>query len=71
MSENINSRNIDPFLLNRSEAARYLGIGINTLASLDIPKTKILRRVLYRRDLLEKWAKSKTEKETSKRDLKA
>jgi hypothetical protein len=60
MSENRNSREIDPFLLNRSEASRFLGIGLNTLALLDIPKTQIRRRILYRRDILESWAKDKT-----------
>jgi hypothetical protein len=63
MSENKNSRKLDPYLLNRSEAAKYLGIGINTLSLLDIPKTQIRKRILYRRDILEKWAKENTEKE--------
>jgi hypothetical protein len=62
MSENRNSREINPFLLNRSEAAQFLGIGLNTLALLDIPKTQIRRRILYRRDILEKWAEKNTEK---------
>lgn len=62
MSENRNAREITPFLLNRSEAARFLGIGLNTLSLLDIPKTQIRRRVLYRRDILEQWAKDNTEK---------
>ena len=62
MSENKNAREIDPFLLNRSEAARFLGVGLNTLSLLDIPKTQIRRRVLYRRDILEKWAKDNTGK---------
>ena len=61
MAENKNLRQIDPFLLNRSEAARFLGIGLNTLSRMNIPKTKIQRRVLYRKDILEKWAKDKTE----------
>jgi hypothetical protein len=64
MSENRNSRDIDPFLLNRSEAARFLGIGLNTLSLLDIPKTQIRRRILYRRDILEQWVKARTEKTT-------
>jgi hypothetical protein len=62
MSENKNISKIDPFLLNRSSAAKFLGIGLNTLASLDILKTTIRRRILYRRDILEKWAKDNTEK---------
>jgi hypothetical protein len=62
MAENGNSREIDPFLLNRSEAARFLGVGLNTLSRPDIPKTQIRRRILYRRDILEKWVKANTEK---------
>ena len=61
MSENRNSREIEPFLLNRSEAARFLGISLNTLALLDIPKTQIRKRILYRKDILERWAGDRTE----------
>ena len=62
MAENKKLRYIDPYLLNRSEAAKFLGVSLNTLVSLDIPRTLIRKRVLYRRDVLEKWAKEKTEK---------
>jgi hypothetical protein len=62
VSENKKRSFIEPFLLNRSEAARFLGIGLNTLSNLSIPRTRIRRRVLYRRDILEKWAKENTEK---------
>jgi hypothetical protein len=62
MSENKKRNSIEPFLLNRSEAARFLGIGLNTLGNLNIQKTRIRRRVLYRRDILEKWVKENTEK---------
>jgi hypothetical protein len=62
MAENKEVRNIDPFLLNRSEAAQYLGISLNTLKILDIPRTLIRKRVLYRKDILEKWAKDNTKK---------
>jgi hypothetical protein len=62
MAENKTIREIDPFLLNRSEAARFLGIGLNTLALLGIPKTPIRRRIMYRRDVLEKWVRDNTEK---------
>lgn len=62
MSENKRQISIDPVLLNRSEAARFLGIGINTLSVLSIPKTRIRKRVLYRRDILEKWIRENTEK---------
>jgi hypothetical protein len=62
MSENKKQNAIEPLLLNRSEAARLLGIGLNTLGSLNIPKTRIRKRVLYRRDVLEKWVRDNTEK---------
>jgi hypothetical protein len=62
MAENKNIRDIAPYLLNRSEAAKFLGVSLNTLVSLDIPRTLIRKRVLYRRDILEKWAKENTEK---------
>ncbi|MDR1230797.1 MAG: helix-turn-helix domain-containing protein [Spirochaetaceae bacterium] len=65
MSENRNLREMEPFLLSRSEAARFLGIGLNTLSLLDIPKTQIRKRILYRRDILEQWAKDNTEKENA------
>jgi hypothetical protein len=65
MSENRISRDIEPFLLNRSEAARFLGVGLNTLSLLGIPKTQVRRRLLYRRDVLENWAKENTERVTS------
>jgi hypothetical protein len=65
MSENRNLSEINPFLLNRSEAARFLGIGLNTLSLLDIPRTQIRGRILYRRDILEQWAKDNTEKENA------
>jgi len=65
MAENKKLRDIDPYLLNRSEAAKFLGVSLNTLVSLGIPRTLIRKRVLYRRDILEKWAKEKTEKGAS------
>ena len=42
-------------LMDRSEAARYLRICKTTLDRLDIPKTQIRRRVLYRRATLDAW----------------
>ena len=63
MPGNKDVREISPFLLNRREAAEFLGISLNTLEALNIQKTRIRRRVMYRRDLLEKWAVDNTEKE--------
>jgi hypothetical protein len=68
VSENKKLNVIEPFLLNRSGAARFLGIGLNTLGGLDIQKTRIRRRVLYRRDILEKWVKENTDKKAGERN---
>ena len=48
-------------VLSRKEAAGYLGICKTTLDRLNIPKTKIRRRVLYRREILAKWLSQHTE----------
>lgn len=48
-------------LLNRKEAAEYIGITQSTLASWDctkrykIPKIKLGRLIRYRQDDLDKW----------------
>jgi hypothetical protein len=49
-------------ILSRKQAALFLGICKNTLDSLDIPRTKIGRRVLFKRDVLNKWIDAHTEK---------
>jgi hypothetical protein len=71
VSENKKQNSIEPFLLNRSEAAKFLGIGLNTLGDLNIPKTRIRRRVLYRKDILEKWVKENTGKRMNKQNKEA
>jgi hypothetical protein len=42
-------------VLSRKQAAEFLGICKTTLDRLNIPKTKVRRRVLYRQAVLEKW----------------
>jgi len=49
-------------ILSRKQAAAFLGVCRNTLDRLDIPKTKIGRRVLYKREVLDKWIDDHTEK---------
>jgi predicted DNA-binding transcriptional regulator AlpA len=50
-------------ILSRKQAAEFLGICRNTLDRQDIPRTKIGRRVLYKREVLKKWIDDHTEKE--------
>jgi len=55
-------------ILSRKQAAAFLGICTNTLDRQDIPKTKIGRRVMFKREVLNKWIDDHTEK--GKRGLK-
>jgi len=50
-----------PDILSRREAAAYLGICLTTLDRLDIPKTKVRHRVLYKIDVLKSWIDEHTE----------
>ena len=42
-------------VLSRKQAAEFLGICKTTLDRLDVPRTQIRRRVLYKKSVLEKW----------------
>jgi hypothetical protein len=55
----VNTETIEIF--SRKEAAAFLGICKTTLDRLDIPKTKIRHRVMYKRDVLNKWIDEHTE----------
>jgi hypothetical protein len=57
---NITTANIE--IMSRKQAAAFLGICLTTLDRLDIPRTKIWHRVMYRRDVLELWTIHQTEK---------
>jgi hypothetical protein len=48
-------------IMSRRKAAAFLGICLTTLDRLDIPRTKIRHRVLYKRDVLNKWIDKHTE----------
>jgi len=52
-------------ILSRREAAKYLGICLTTLDRLDIPRTKIRHRVMYKYDVLKKWVDDHTENSNS------
>jgi len=58
----MNSDFNNPDIFSRREAAIYLGVCRNTLDSLDIPRTKIGRRVMYKREVLNIWIDDHTEK---------
>jgi hypothetical protein len=48
-------------ILSRKKAAAFLGICLTTLDRLDIPRTKVRHRVMYRRDVLDRWIIEHTE----------
>jgi hypothetical protein len=52
-----------PDVLSRREAAYVLGICLTTLDRLDIPRTRIRHRVMYKRDVIAKWIDDNTEKD--------
>ncbi|MDR0473840.1 MAG: DNA-binding protein [Treponema sp.] len=56
---NITTDNIE--IMSRKKAAVFLGVCLTTLDRLDIPRTKIRHKVMYRRDVLDKWIVSQTE----------
>jgi predicted DNA-binding transcriptional regulator AlpA len=53
-------------ILNRREAAEYLGICVTTLDRLDIPRSRMRHRVAYRREELKKWFENQTEQKRRK-----
>jgi len=52
-------------IMSRKEAANYLGICLTTLDRLDIPRTRVRHRVIYKRDVLKKWIDDHTENNNS------
>jgi len=50
-----------PEVLSRREAAAFLGICLTTLDRLDIPRTKLRHRTMYKPDVLKKWIDDHTE----------
>ena len=59
---NTNTENIE--ILSRKKAAAFLGVCLTTLDRLDIPRTRIRHRVMYRRDVLDRWVVGQTENGT-------
>jgi len=49
-------------ILSRKEAAKFIGICMATLDRLDIPRTKIRHRVMFKRDVIKKWIDDNTGK---------
>jgi hypothetical protein len=54
-------------ILSRKLAAQFLGVCVTTLDRLDIPRTKVRRRVLYRKITLDNWLMEK-EKQGGERE---
>ena len=54
-------------ILTRKQAAAFIGVCQNTFDMLDIPRTKVRRRVFYKRDVLLHWLDQQTEKSRSKK----
>jgi len=57
----MNSETLRENVLSRKQAAVFLGVCLTTLDRMDIPRTKIRRRVLYRESVLLRWLEKNTE----------
>jgi len=55
-------------VLSREEAADFLGICRTTLDRMNIPRTKLRRRVLYRQSVLIQWLEKNTVGEGAKHE---
>jgi hypothetical protein len=49
-------------IMSRKQAAKFLGVCLTTLDRLDIPRIKIRHRVLFKREIVNKWVDDHTEK---------
>ena len=47
-------------VMSRTDAVAYIGIGKSTLDRLDIPKIQIRRRVLFKKEAIDKWLAQNT-----------
>ena len=47
-------------VMSRAQAAAYIGIGKSTLDRLNIPKIKIRKRVLFKKEVIDKWLAQNT-----------
>jgi len=52
-----------PNILSRRETAAMLGICLTTLDRLDISRTRVRHRIMYKRDVINKWIDAHTEDE--------
>jgi len=58
----VNSNTETVEVLSRKKAAAFLGICLTTLDRLDIPRTRVRHRVMFKREVLNKWIDDHTEK---------
>lgn len=53
-------------ILNRREAAEYLGVCVTTLDRLDITRSRMRHRVAYSREELKRWFENQSERKGRK-----
>ena len=54
-------------ILSRREAAAVLGICLTTLDRLDIPRTRVRHRIMFKREVITKWIDEHTENNRKER----
>jgi len=50
-------------VMSRAQVAAYIGIGKSTLDRLNIPKIRIRKRVLFKKEVIDQWLKEHTKKD--------
>ncbi|MDR0475642.1 MAG: helix-turn-helix domain-containing protein, partial [Treponema sp.] len=53
-------------VMSRREAAAFIGVSRSTLDRLDVPRVKVRKRVLYRKEAVDKWLLQNQGKEARK-----
>jgi len=56
----MNTVSLQDNVLSRKQASKFLGVCVTTLDRMDIPRTKVRRRVLYRQSVLLEWLEKNT-----------
>ena len=57
----MNNASLQENVLSRKQAAEFLGVCRTTLDRMNLPRTKVRRRVLYRQSVLIQWLERNTE----------
>ena len=64
----MNNVSLQENVLSRKQAAEFLGVCRTTLDRMDLPRTKVRRRVLYQQSALIRWLEKNTTSSKKKKN---